>query len=126
MVALNKTDLLRGPPLASAPAGLPAIPVSALTGDGIPALMAAVASLADGFTRTAGEDGIVINARHSRSLLQAQECLSDALNKLDSDAPLELIASDLRGALGAFGEISGKIDNEQMLDRLFAEFCIGK
>ncbi len=126
VVALNKTDLLRGPPLASAPAGLPAIPVSALTGDGIPALMAAVTSLADGFTRTAGEDGIVINARHSRSLLQAQECLTDALDKLDSGAPLELLASDLRGALGAFGEISGKIDNEQMLDRLFAEFCIGK
>ena len=126
VVALNKSDLLRGVPLASAPAGLPVIPVSALTGDGIPALIAAVTALADGFTRAAGEDGIVINARHSRSLLQAQECLSDALDKLDADAPLELLASDLRGALDAFGEISGKIDNEQMLDRLFAAFCIGK
>jgi tRNA modification GTPase len=32
----------------------------------------------------------------------------------------------LRGAADAFGEISGKIDNEKVLDRLFATFCIGK
>jgi tRNA modification GTPase len=38
----------------------------------------------------------------------------------------ELVASDLRSALEAFGEISGKIDNEKVLDRLFATFCIGK
>jgi tRNA modification GTPase len=38
----------------------------------------------------------------------------------------ELLASDLRGALDALGEISGKVDNERMLDQLFASFCIGK
>jgi len=37
-----------------------------------------------------------------------------------------LIASDLRAALNALGEITGRIDNERMLDRLFATFCIGK
>ena len=41
-------------------------------------------------------------------------------------APAELLASDLRGALGALGEISGRVDNERMLDQLFASFCIGK
>jgi tRNA modification GTPase len=40
--------------------------------------------------------------------------------------PIELLASDLRGVLNAFGEISGKIDNERILDRIFAKFCIGK
>ena len=38
----------------------------------------------------------------------------------------ELLASDLRGALDAFGEISGRIDHERVLDELFAAFCIGK
>jgi tRNA modification GTPase len=38
----------------------------------------------------------------------------------------ELLASDLRSALAALGEISGRIDNERMLDALFANFCIGK
>ena len=39
---------------------------------------------------------------------------------------MELLASDLRDVLAAFGEITGKVDNEAMLDRLFATFCIGK
>jgi tRNA modification GTPase len=39
---------------------------------------------------------------------------------------VELMASELREALAACGEISGKIDNERMLDHLFASFCIGK
>ena len=38
----------------------------------------------------------------------------------------ELVASDLRGALDAYAQISGKIDNERVLDQLFASFCIGK
>jgi tRNA modification GTPase len=36
------------------------------------------------------------------------------------------MASDLRAALGAFGEVAGKVDNERILDQLFASFCIGK
>jgi tRNA modification GTPase len=39
---------------------------------------------------------------------------------------MELVSSDLRSALDALGEILGKIDNERMLDQLFATFCIGK
>ena len=45
---------------------------------------------------------------------------------LASGGPAELLASDLRGALEALGEISGKVDNERVLDQLFASFCIGK
>jgi tRNA modification GTPase len=52
--------------------------------------------------------------------------LESARSKLPEERQKELMASDLRGALEAFGRISGKIDNEKMLDRLFASFCIGK
>jgi tRNA modification GTPase len=45
---------------------------------------------------------------------------------LEQQGPVELLASDLRGALEAFGEIAGKIDHERVLDQLFATFCIGK
>jgi tRNA modification GTPase len=41
-------------------------------------------------------------------------------------APVELVASDIRGALDALGEVAGRVDNERMLDALFATFCIGK
>jgi len=102
------------------------VAVSALTGAGLDALTEAIVQRADGLRPPAEEDGIFINARHAHALAQAQECLAAAQGKLEADEPVELLASDLRGALAAFGEISGKIDNERMLDRLFAEFCIGK
>ena len=49
-----------------------------------------------------------------------------ALEKLERAAPAELLASDLRLALAGLESIMGRIDNERMLDRLFATFCIGK
>jgi tRNA modification GTPase len=126
LVVFNKLDLVRGSVPATHPAGAPVLAVSALTGAGIDQLTAAIVKLADGLRPAGEEDGIFINARHAHALTQARDCLEEAQRKLEAEDPMELLASDLRGALGAFGEISGKIDNERMLDRLFAEFCIGK
>ena len=128
IVALNKADLLTGlgRPLAAAPGGFSAAAVSALTGAGLDSLFADLARLADGLQTTVGEERIAINVRHAHFLAEARACLVSALAKISADAPSELLASDLRGALGALGEISGKVDNERMLDQLFASFCIGK
>ena len=82
--------------------------------------------LAEALQETVGDERIAINARHAHYLAEARDCLGGALEKISTDAPSELLASDLRGALGALGEISGKVDNERMLDQLFASFCIGK
>jgi tRNA modification GTPase len=71
-------------------------------------------------------DLVTINARHASALAQASECLAAAASKLAGPEQMELVASDLRGVLDAFGEITGRIDNERMLDKLFATFCIGK
>ena len=130
IVALNKTDLPHGSAgpgfVAKALPGLVAVPVSALTGAGIDALKSEIIRRADGFQPEAGEDTVAVNARHAHALLTADECIGQALGKIDANSPAELLASDLRGALNALGEISGRIDNEQVLDRLFSEFCIGK
>lgn len=125
LAVINKIDLAASP-LPSPPAGLDIIRVSALTGAGFDELRDAIAAKADGFRAESGEDAIAINARHAHALGQAKACLAAAHAKLAANEPAELLASDLRGALDAFGEISGKVDNEQMLDRLFAAFCIGK
>jgi tRNA modification GTPase len=128
LVILNKMDLLedRRRPAAVPPAGLPAVFVSALSGEGFASLLAALARLAEGLQQTIGEERIAINVRHAHYLAEARSCLKAALATIETRGPAELLASDLRGALGAFGEISGKVDNEQMLDQLFASFCIGK
>jgi tRNA modification GTPase len=127
LVLLNKHDLLLGAPaLARPPASLPALDVSALTGEGMETLTQRIVQHAEAFRQDQGEDLIAINGRHTDALRRAREGLESARLILNSQGPVELLASDLRGTLDAFGEIAGKIDNERMLDHLFATFCIGK
>lgn len=100
--------------------------VSVLTGEGFEKLQAAIVEMADAFHVETGDELIAINARHSHALGEAKAALTAAGGKLAANAASELVASDLRAALDAFGQISGKIDNERILDQLFASFCIGK
>ncbi len=125
IAVFNKMDLpvVRSGPL---PQNFPAAQVSALTGAGFDLFHVEIAKLAEAFQADTGDEVIAINARHAHALEQATQCLQAATQKLDSGIATELVASDLRGTLDAFGQISGKIDHEKVLDQLFASFCIGK
>ena len=128
LVLLNKIDLAAD---AVAPAGLmdrgvATIRISARTGAGLTDLVEAITQRADLFQLDVGGEIIAISARHAHILTQAREWLREAQAKLRGHGPVELLASDLRGVLAAYGEIVGKVDNEQVLDQLFASFCIGK
>jgi tRNA modification GTPase len=125
IAVFNKIDL---PPAKRGvlPQAFPVANISALQGAGLEALQAAVTKLAESFHVEIGDELIAINARHSHALEQAKACLLTAGQKLAKNEPSELVASDLRVALDAFGQVSGKIDNERILDQLFASFCIGK
>ncbi|MBI5766699.1 MAG: tRNA uridine-5-carboxymethylaminomethyl(34) synthesis GTPase MnmE [Verrucomicrobia bacterium] len=127
IVVINKIDLATADrrPEFSRP-GFASVEVSALTGAGIEKLIATIAGQADRFKQETGEELIAINARHAHALDCALGSLREAEGKLSRAEPVELLASDLRDVLAAYGEIGGKIDNERMLDRLFASFCIGK
>jgi tRNA modification GTPase len=125
IAVFNKIDL----PLAhsdSAPNNFPTVKISALTGVGLDSFHVEIEKMADSFQAECGDELIAINARHAHALEQANRCLDSALQKLAGSIATELVASDLRGALDAFGQISGKIDHEKVLDQLFASFCIGK
>lgn len=126
LVVFNKIDLAIDRCASPAPSDIRTVRISALTGAGVDELIAAISQKADSFQQDAGSDAIAINARHAHALGQARGGLRDALAKVASAEPTELLASDLRSALAAYGEICGKIDNERMLDQLFASFCIGK
>jgi tRNA modification GTPase len=121
IVVLNKSDLLATTP----PLDAGKIYVSTLNGSGLDELRRAIAAKADTFA-VDPLDLIAINARHAQALDEARQSLAAAEAKLAGLGAVELVASDLRGALAAFGEITGRIDNERMLDQLFATFCIGK
>ncbi len=124
VVVLNKSDLR---PAAPAPAGgFSAVRVSALRGEGFEALTAVLAEKADALRTEVGDEVIAINARHAEALGRARRALEAASQGLATGASSELIASDMREAVAALGEIAGRIDHERVLDALFATFCIGK
>lgn len=124
LVVFNKVDLAPGFSAPQLP--YPAVCVSALTGSGIGLLSAALVQRADSIRNEVGDELVAINARHEDALRRAGEAFDAARAGLRSCDAIELVSSNLRDGLACLGEISGRIDNERMLDVLFASFCIGK
>ncbi len=116
LLVANKIDLAAhrdGPPPG-------ALALSALTGEGIPDLIATLAvRIAEIYDIAAP---LLTRARHRAAL----ESAADALQRsLDADLP-ELRAEDLRLAWRSLGHITGRADVEDLLDVIFADFCLGK
>ncbi len=72
------------------------------------------------------ESMLVSNLRHITALKGAQKFIEEALNSLDNRLSLEFISQDIKDALGFLDGILGKRFSEDLLDRIFSEFCIGK
>lgn len=72
------------------------------------------------------ESHAAINARHHACLQSAATALGSAQDAMQADLAPEFIAVELRLALDAVGEITGRLDTEDILDRIFGTFCIGK
>lgn len=103
----------------------PQVKISALTGQGLEDLKQAIVELAlAGGVSHEGE--IVTQARHHRHLAACLDYLLKARNLLGPETPWELVAEELRAALHELGEITGEEVGEDLLDRIFAQFCIGK
>ena len=98
-----------------------ALRLSAKTGDGAEVLLAALGRLVLQKTGS-GESAPVTRARHVAIL---REVLAHIEAAQQADAP-ELAAEDLRLAQRALGRMTGTVDVEQLLDVVFADFCIGK
>jgi len=101
-------------------------PVSAKTGEGLDSLRKTVAQRLAGNLLAPGSEEIAVNARHAEGLQRATEALATASSSLATRAAPELVASDLRLSLQALESILGVGTSEDVLDRLFAQFCIGK
>ena len=69
---------------------------------------------------------IVTNARHVDALRRAEENLHEVRKGLDIHIPGDLLAIDIRAALATLAEITGEVNNEDLLGHIFGKFCIGK
>jgi len=102
------------------------VDVSCVTGQGIEALKDALKEMIWSGAIQAEMLQVTINARHFEALTRAREGVLAAKAALEAQASLELVAMDLRIALNALGEITGQTTTEDLLDRIFSQFCIGK
>jgi tRNA modification GTPase len=103
-----------------------AFSVSAQHGEGLDALFGALAAFARDYF-AAGETVMVTRARHRRALEDTVAALDCALAETATrGAREELIAEELRYATSALGRLTGRVDVEDVLDKIFREFCIGK
>ncbi|HEX8167553.1 MAG TPA: tRNA uridine-5-carboxymethylaminomethyl(34) synthesis GTPase MnmE [Beijerinckiaceae bacterium] len=112
----TKSDLAAPPPDVD-------LSVSARTGEGLPALLDRIAALLE--AALGAGDAAITRERHRHAFEAAREGLVRAGEAL-AQGHAELAAEDVRLALRALGRVTGRVDVEEVLDRLFAAFCIGK
>ncbi len=94
------------------------------TGDGVRELVARLTDLAHELT--AAEGVLISRARHLEAVVTAIDALERTLEGLDAEAEHELLALDLRDALDALGTIVGHVSTDDILAKIFGEFCVGK
>ncbi len=104
----------------------PLLEVSALKGDGLERLKESIVS-ASRLSRKDQTQGVMLSSlRHKNALTRAKKSLSLAKNSLEKEMSPEFVALDVRAALDAVGEVVGKTVTDDILNKIFSEFCIGK
>ena len=122
ILVINKSDLAAHEDWQ----GVDGVHICCTQGEGIDEL---IDTISDELAMGSGEWGghaVAINARHQACLKQANKALDEALQTLTDGAGAEFISIELREAMGAIGEIAGRIDTEELLGEIFSSFCIGK
>lgn len=74
----------------------------------------------------AGGQGWAVNVRQAEALLSAREALERAAQSMADGLPIDFWTIDVKDALLALGEVTGAEAGEEVLDRVFSTFCIGK
>jgi tRNA modification GTPase len=100
--------------------------VSALKGDGLDKLKEMIASSSRHLQKDRTEGVILSSLRHKDALSRAKESLGLAKKSLERKMSPEFMALDVKAALDAIGEVVGKTVTDDILNKIFSEFCIGK
>jgi tRNA modification GTPase len=132
VVVLNKIDLLTPGQVEdlaahfSLPDDVVPLPISTVTGEGLKALREIITDRVGLRILEPAQSVTITNVRHQEILLRCRDYLAKALESIESGTPPECVAVDLRGAADTLGEITGAITSDEVLNRIFSQFCIGK
>lgn len=120
LIAHTKSDLITN----KAQLTQKEVPCSSLTGEGITDLAAQIAAQ---LNQDSPESGVALTAaRCDESLQHARQSLAAAQTLVATQAGDELVAAEVRTALHALGQVVGAVYTDDILDRIFGQFCIGK
>ena len=129
LAVLNKADLPTGTTDTDARrllGDIEVVEVSALTGSGTAGLGSAIGRLLANGGSVADNEVVLFRSRHRDAARRALVHLQQAEAVAAAGLPLEIVASDLAAAGAALGGITGDVTSEDVLDRVFADFCLGK
>lgn len=132
VVALNKIDLLTPGQVVDLSAYFPLsdgggpLPISTVTGEGLKSLREVIRDRIGVSSLEPSQSVTITNVRHQEILLRCRDYLMKALESIESGTHPECVAVDLRGAADTLGEITGVITSDEVLHRIFSQFCIGK
>lgn len=99
--------------------------ISAKTGKGIDEVRTAIKDMF--FKGEISTNNVIItNTRHKEALLRAYECIESAINTLNYTFAIDLASIDIRNAWTFLGEITGDSLEENIIDKIFKDFCLGK
>ncbi|ATH93931.1 tRNA modification GTPase [Bacillus glycinifermentans] len=129
IVIVNKTDLEQKLDLGRVQEladGRPVVTTSLLREEGINELEDAIQSLFFTGAIESGDLTYVSNTRHISLLHEAKRAISDALEGIENDVPIDMVQIDLTKCWEVLGEIIGDAVHESLIDQLFSQFCLGK
>ena len=122
VLVLSKSDL--GTKFDPPETSLPTVVLSARTGEGLDELERVIRSLFPLPEVPAGE--ILTNARQAEAVSRALESLRSARNAMEDGCTPDIVLTESETAMAALGELSGKSLREDVTDRIFRRFCVGK
>lgn len=129
ILVINKIDLssrLDERELTPLAEGRPMVKISALTGAGIPRLKEKIKEVTLAGTIEGGAAPFAPNLRHKQALTEASDAFKRAVASIREDLPYEITAMELHSGLDALGEVTGETTSDEILDRIFSRFCLGK
>lgn len=98
--------------------------VSAQTGEGFDELFDCIYNMYS--AGDISEKIIITNPRHKQSLINAKSVIDEILTAMETDTPFDIILGDIEVAISALGEIGGMTVSDEIIDSIFANFCVGK
>ena len=102
------------------------IPFSANSGEGSDLLRETVERIYIDKDLRVGEDAIISNARQNSAATRARQTLEAAISAIEGELPLEVCCVEVENSLAMLGELDGRVVSEDIVSRIFANFCVGK